>query len=425
MSSGAGASAALVDATGPLRPAALHPSISKSDAQRALVLSYALGADLELPPSGWPDDLQVLSRGLEQLPRAASEPQTIDCRDGGAPFRFLLSQAAITLRAQVRFVGSKRLGERPRAPLLSALVKALGAHGFRARFAGDTGQPWPLDITGVTGTGDPRFEVDASESSQFASSLVLAACALARRENRPWTVALEGHVASEPYLDLTLRWARAAGIAVRSQAGEITVESGSPVSQLPGIPGDWSSIGYLLPIAWRTGGAVAAVDLRSEHPDREMVRHLQSIGLALVDRPEGLAVEGEASGALDASGRSCPDLLPTLAAVACVLPAPSLLRDVGILRAKESDRLAGVDALVRAFGAAARREGDDLWIQPAPRSPQSFDVDSRGDHRMAMAGATLAVLGRCRARISDPACVSKSFPGFWTELQKTGVRVSS
>ncbi|HYV48675.1 MAG TPA: 3-phosphoshikimate 1-carboxyvinyltransferase [Myxococcaceae bacterium] len=410
---------ALVDASGPLQPATLVPSISKSDAQRALVLSYALGANLELPPDGWPDDLAVLSRGLQQLPRAAAEQQTVDCRDGGAPFRFLLGQAAITPRAHVRFIGTPRLGQRPRAPLLSALVKALGPHGFRTSLAGD---PWPLDITGAGTTGEPRFEIDASESSQFASSLALAAGALARRENRAWTIALIGPLASEPYLDLTLRWMRLAGLSVRSKGSEITVESGNPTPGLPPIPGDWSSIGYLLPIAWRARGTtVARVDLRSEHPDREIVRHLQSIGLNLVERPDGLAVEGVTSGALDATGRSCPDLLPTLAAIACVLQAPSLLRDVTILQAKESDRLAGITSLVTAFGARAQREGDDLRIHPAIRPPEEFEVDSRGDHRMVMAATTLAILGRCRVRVTDPYCVSKSFPGFWGELQKTGM----
>ncbi|HEY8210833.1 MAG TPA: 3-phosphoshikimate 1-carboxyvinyltransferase [Myxococcaceae bacterium] len=414
-------SSVLVDGSGPFQPATLVPSISKSDAQRALVLSYALGAQLELPQEGWPDDMAVLSRGLQQLPRAVSEPQTIDCRDGGAPFRFLLGQAAITARAHVHFTGTPRLGQRPRAPLLSALIKALGPHGFRTSLSGD---PWPLDVTGADSTGEPRFEIDASESSQFASSLALAAGALARRENRAWTVALVGPIASEPYLDLTLRWMRAAGLAVRSKGAEIAIEPGTSVPTLPAVPGDWSSIGYLLPIAWRARGTVARVDLRSDHPDREAVRHLQSIGLNLVERPDGLAVEGVTSGALDASGRSCPDLLPTLAAIACVLQAPSTLRDVTILQAKESDRLAGISALVKAFGARAEPAGEDLRIHPALRPPNEFEIDSRGDHRMVMAAATLAVLGRCRARITDPDCVSKSFPGFWTELQKTGARIA-
>jgi len=415
---------ALIDASGPLRPAALAPSLSKSDAQRALVLSYALGADLDLPPGDWPEDLQVLARGLEALPRSVPGPREVDCRDGGTPFRFLLAQAAITPRALVRFVGSRRLGERPRAPLLDALVKALGACGFRARFAGDMGEPWPLEVSGAQGSGEPRFEVHASSSSQFASSLALAAAALARREGRPWTVALEGPVASEPYLHLTLRWIRAAGLGVRLQAREIELDPGRPVPRLPGIPGDWSAIGYLLPIAWRSGGAVASADLRSDHPDREIVRHLQSIGLAVLDRPEGLAVDGTASGGLDASGESCPDLLPTLAAIACILPAPSLLRGVSILRAKESDRLEGIRALVRAGGGETVLEEERLHIHPGPRPPGVLEIDPAGDHRMAMAGATLAVLLHGRARIFDPECVRKSFPGFWNELARAGVRVS-
>lgn len=408
------------DASVPLQPARLSPSISKSDAQRAIVLGHTLGCAVDLPPHGWPDDVAVLARGLPRL--SAPGPTEIDCRDGGAPFRFLLSQAAILPGAHVLLSGTPRLGERPRAALIAALERALGPHGFSA--STPPGAPWPLEIRGATATGEPRFQIDASESSQFASSLVLAAAALSKREQRPWTVALLGPVASEPYLDLTLRWVRAAGGQVQHQGHQITVTAPAAGAALPPVPGDWSSIGYLLPVAWRTGSTVERVDLRAEHPDREIVRHLQSIGLSLEEHPAGgIAVSGSTSGSLDASGQHCPDLLPTLAALACVLQAPSHLRDVSILRGKESDRLEGIRAMVAAFGARSDLSGEELVIHPAVAAPASMTIDSRGDHRMAMAAGTLAVLGRCRLEVSDPDCVSKSFPGFWAELAKVGVRL--
>jgi 3-phosphoshikimate 1-carboxyvinyltransferase len=411
-----------VDATGPLQPARLRPSLSKSDAQRAIVLGHALGCAVNIPPEGWPGDVAVLARGMSRL--SSPGPVEIDCEDGGAPFRFLLAQAAILPGAHVRLVGTPRLGERPRAALIDALQRALGPHGFSA--STPAGAPWPLEVRGATGTGVPRFQIDPSESSQFASSLVLAAAALSRREGRPWTVDLLGAVASAPYLDLTLRWVRAAGARVERWRQEIAVTAPRTGAALPPVPGDWSSIGYLLPIAWRTGSTVERVDLRAEHPDREIVPHLQSVGLALEERQGALAVSGSTSGSLDASGRRCPDLLPTLAALACVLPAPSRLRDVSILRGKESDRLEGIQRMVDAFGASSDLSGDELRIRPAPGPPppsQPVRIDSRGDHRMAMAAATLAVLACCRLEISQPDCVAKSFPGFWTELEKVGVRL--
>jgi len=84
-----------------LRPS-LKPPLSKSDAQRALVLAEALGVPLEtVVPADeeLPRDVRVLQKGLEQLREQKAD---IDCHDGGAPFRFLLTQAALTELPEAR-----------------------------------------------------------------------------------------------------------------------------------------------------------------------------------------------------------------------------------------------------------------------------------------------------------------------------------
>jgi 3-phosphoshikimate 1-carboxyvinyltransferase len=136
-----------------------------------------------------------------------------------------------------------------------------------------------------------------------------------------------------------------------------------------------------------------------------------------------MRVEGQARNGLVASGKECPDLLPTLAALACVLPRPSTLTDVGILRLKESDRLEGIQKLVAAYGGTTRLEGETLTLSPPAAPPAHFAMDSRGDHRLAMVSATLAVLSGARLSLTGPECVEKSFPGFWRQLERAGVRL--
>ncbi len=106
---------------------------------------------------------------------------------------------------------------------------------------------------------------------------------------------------------------------------------------------------------------------------------------------------------------------------AMVADGPTRFRDVGELRVKESDRLAGTVRLVAAFGGAARVEGDDLVVDggtvPAPGV-----LDAGGDHRMAMAAAVAGAAcasGRPTV-VTGWESVATSYPGFADTLDRLG-----
>ena len=403
----------------------LEPPPSKSDAQRLLVLAHALdwpeaartvltgGVDV-------PGDVAVLARGLGALEPSRAVPSDVDCRDGGAPFRFLVTQAAVTPGAQVTFSGTARLGARPHGALLAALERTLGPAGLVLH----RGAPWPLRVRGATGKAAPEFHVDASSSSQHASSLLLGAAALAHREGRAWTVQLEGRLASPGYLDLTVAWARRCGLQVVADGGRFVVRDGPRPARVPDVPGDWSSLGYLLLLAWASGAPVRGVHPDAPHPDRAVLGVLAQVGLAVdLAAAGGARVSGAPKAGFQLSVADCPDLAPTLAALACVVPGPSELRDVAVLRLKESDRVAGVQALVEAAGGKAELDGDRLRLWPPPFPPAKLALDSKGDHRLAMAAATLAVLLRRPLELGRPEVVEKSFPAFWRQVEATGATV--
>lgn len=428
----------LVDATAvarapvPSGQSALHlePPVSKSDAQRALALAHAIGDPglVHLPPDDLlPRDVGVLRRGLAVLREHPGEDLVIDCQDGGAPFRILLGQAATTAGARVRFTGTPRLAERPHGPLTDALLAALTPAGLRL----EHGAPWPLVVHGAGRAIEARFAISSEVSSQFVTSLLLAAAGLVVREGRPWRVELRGPVASAGYLELTLDWLRRMGFSLDVEPGAVTVTGGERPSGAISVPGDWSSLAYLLLVGWRTGAAVGRVDRRIAHPDRAILDVLAEAGLTvddlddhddLHDRGSAVKVRGEPIRGVHASGRTCPDLLPTVAALACVLPSASTITDVSILRHKESDRLAGVEELVRAGGGHTRLRDDTLTIEPG-RVPARITLASRHDHRMVMSATVLAALAGATLVIDDVACVEKSFPSFWIEMAKVGVKV--
>ncbi len=405
-----------------LRPAVLTPPLSKSDAIRALVLSRIVGrnrSQLWGEGEDLPSDVRVVQAGLDALDAASTGEVDIDCRDGGAPFRLLLTQAATTPGARVRFTGTRRLWERPHQALFGALLESLGPSGLRLVHDGG----WPLRLVAPTSTGEPHFRLDAHESSQHASSLLLGACALSCREGRPWTVELTGELPSEGYFEMTVRWAARCGFRVDAERRAVVVRGFEEPARWPEVPGDWSSIGYLLLLSWASGGTVRRVDLEALHPDRAAVRILEEAGLSVgLAGPGEVRVSGRPVRGVRANGEECPDLLPTLAAFACVCPSPSELTAVHVLTRKESDRLEAIVRLVAAAGGRTRLDGERLVIEP-PARVGPFRFSSSGDHRMAMSAATLAAMARVALELEDPDCVAKSFPGFFAELERVGARL--
>jgi 3-phosphoshikimate 1-carboxyvinyltransferase len=119
---------------------------------------------------------------------------------------------------------------------------------------------------------------------------------------------------------------------------------------------------------------------------------------------------------VDAAEITGLDEVPVLAVAAACASGDTVFRDVGELRVKESDRLAGVAALVAAFGAGAEVEGDDLRVHGSGRLLAGA-LDAHGDHRMAMAAAVAGLAaGTGPTRIAGWDAVATSYPRFATDL---------
>lgn len=380
----------------------LVPPLSKSDAQRALILADIVGVPFEtlLPANEpLPRDVEVLRDGLLALRKSKA---TIDCRDGGAPYRFLLGQAAVLPNRHVTFTGTARLGERPHEPLIDAL-RALPIEL-------DVGAPWPVTVVTRERPKNVHFSVTGAESSQFASSLLLAAARLAKTTGQRVPLTVNGALTSEGYFALTKSWLTRCGFQVSP-----AVVAPKRAVNFPRLPGDWSSLGYLLALSWVSGLAVARLERATGHPDEAIATHLEAAGLRVTNRLEGTASRG-----FDVDAEACPDAIPTLAVIATKLPKPSTFRRVGVLRHKESDRAAGILELLAAAGLEARIKGDTLVVTPGEARP--FKFDPHDDHRLAMSAAVLGRLHGVRANVTNRECVAKSFPGFWSEAAKAGVQ---
>lgn len=113
------------------------------------------------------------------------------------------------------------------------------------------------------------------------------------------------------------------------------------------------------------------------------------------------------------------DEVPLLAVLCAFAEGESRLEGLAELRHKESDRLAGTAASLKALGAEARVDGDALVVS-GPARWRGGRVETHGDHRIAMAFAVAALGGAGPVELSDAACAAVSYPAFFSDLEAAG-----
>jgi 3-phosphoshikimate 1-carboxyvinyltransferase len=252
-------------------------------------------------------------------------------------------------------------------------------------------------------------------SSQFLSGLLLAAPAM----RTGLQVALTTELVSRPYVDLTLAVMAAFGVPV-TQPDERTwaIEASAYRGATYAVEPDASAASYPFAAAAVLGGRVTVPGLGvgSLQGDLAFVDLLERMG-AQVDRGAGATTvtgTGRLRG-IEADLSQHSDIAQTLAVVAAFAETPSRFTGIGFIRGKETDRVGHVVAELRRAGIDAEEEPDGYVVRPG--QPQAATIETYDDHRMAMAFALLGLRAE-GIRIADPACVAKTYPGYWAMLER-------
>jgi 3-phosphoshikimate 1-carboxyvinyltransferase len=305
--------------------------------------------------------------------------------------------------------GDPRLRERPNAGLLSAL-RALGVRiddGGRGR------APFTVHGTGALRGG--AVSVDASESSQIVSGLLLAGA----RFDEGLDLALAGGVPSMPHVEMTVAALREHDVVVTATDRGWRVAPGpiAPVDRV--IEPDLSNAAPFLAAALVSGGEVTVADWpdATTQPGAQLDRLLGEMGAQVTRTPDGLRVRGtDRIGPLVADLGQVGELTPVLAAVCALAGGRSELTGIAHLRGHETDRLQALDEVLTAVGARVQQLPDGLVIEPGERRPAR--LDSYADHRMVMAAAVLG-LAIPGIEVVGAEAVTKTLPDFrerWASL---------
>ncbi|HXX35408.1 MAG TPA: 3-phosphoshikimate 1-carboxyvinyltransferase [Thermodesulfobacteriota bacterium] len=334
--------------------------------------------------------------------------EKVDVDNSGTSMRFLTALAA--LKTGITLLdGSERMRKRPIGELLTGLGE-LGVKAYSQR--GNDCPPVIVESQGLKG-GTTRIR--GEESSQFLSGLLMTAPYAQRDMN----IEVTGSLASKPYVDITLDVMSAFGVEARNRGyRSFFIKAGQ--RYLPReyrIEGDASSASYFFSAAAVCRGRVRVENLNPAtiQGDIGFLEILERMGCRVIRGDNWIEVSGKELRGIKVDMNEMPDLVPTLAVTAAFAQGKTVIKNIGHLRFKESDRIHALAVELSKMGVRVTEGDDGLEIEGG--KPSGAEIETYNDHRMAMsfAIAGLVVPG---VKIKGERCVDKSFPRFWEALQK-------
>lgn len=352
----------------------------------------------------------TLAKGLSIGERKSISTNEVEIFVGnaGTAMRFLTGFLAVT-PGRFLLTGDERMHQRPIGDLVNALIRL----GVEVEYAAKEGFP-PLRIRGRKMRGGFEIGIDASASSQFLSSLMMAGATL------PGGLILKiQDISSRPYIGITADVLRHFGATVEEYPPDmVRVSSPGLHAASYKVEGDYSSASYWFAAAAATSGRVTVGNLTptSAQGDKRFLDILAQMGCVVEKGDDRVTVRG--TGRLTGGSFDCnatPDIVPTLAAIAPLARLAVEITNIGTLRRKESDRIQVLATTLRSLGASVDEREDALTIHPG-WSSTPVEIDPRNDHRMAMSFA-VAGLARGGVSIQNDQVVTKSYPRFWRDLE--------
>lgn len=345
----------------------------------------------------------VEGRGGEIPARSA----TLYGGNAGTAVRFLTSLVALG-HGEYRIDGDARMRERPIADLLGGLA-ALGVEVRSER-----GNGCPPVVVRANGLAGGETAIDGSTSSQFTSSILLAA----PYAQRDVVLRLRGGLVGAPFVEMTIGMMARSGVPVERAGEGLVVRAGQRYrAGRIAIEPDATAASYFLAAAALLGGEVTVPGLGEDslQGDLRFVDVLRAMGARVSFDGRGVTVTGDGRlRGVDVDFRPISDTFLTAAAIAPFADGPTRIRGIAHTRHQETDRPRAVATELRRLGVPVTETEDELRIEPA--TPHGAAVETYGDHRVAMAFA-LVGLRVPGVRVLDPGCVAKTFPDYFAVLE--------
>ena len=387
-------------------PSRLENYSTGADCASTLGCLRSLGVKWERK-DGSDNVIEVQGSGLSLT--APNEP--LNCGNSGSTIR-MLSGIVAAQKFSSEMAGDESLSRRPMERVITPLT-AMGA-----QIISQNGRP-PLRVNGAKLRG---IEYKMPVASAQVKTCLLFGGLLAEGETR-----IEEPLRTRDHGEVALR---AFGAQLDCKGNEVRIRGGQRLRGIEArVPGDLSSAAFFLCAAALFPGSQLTVTSLLMNPTRaRLLDILMQMGLHIsVTQLE--EVHGELAGTLQVEGARLKgatiagadtaaliDEIPVLAAIAPYTEQGIEVRDAKELRVKESDRIASIATNLRAMGAAVEEREDGLKI-PGGQSLHGAEIESFGDHRIAMAFSIAALRAQGESMIRGSECAAISYPGFYSTLE--------
>lgn len=321
--------------------------------------------------------------------RSVTPCEPLCCRESGSTLRFLVPLAMLSGK-EVRFVGSKRLMERPQT--------------VYEDIAREHGMTLIRDEGGITVRGPlcaSDLHVRGDVSSQFITGLMFVLPYLGRDARIHVTTDIE----SRSYIDMTLAAMREFGVCAEwENERTLLVRGGSGyVARDVSVEGDYSASAFIEAFNYLDGevrcDGLSEKSLQGDRIYREYFKKLNT-------------------GTPVLSLKDCPDLGPILFTLAAVKNG-ARFTDTRRLRIKESDRAAVMAEELAKFGADVRVYENEVEVVKCDLHAPSEMLSGHNDHRIVMSLAVLATV--YGGEIDGAEACKKSYPNFFRDLKEIGI----
>ncbi|MGB1421900.1 MAG: 3-phosphoshikimate 1-carboxyvinyltransferase [Pseudomonadales bacterium] len=345
-------------------------------------------------------------QGLGHLFPPSKEVRSLSLGNAGTAIRPLTAMLSM---AQGTFLvdGDAYMRERP----IAHLIEALQQIGADIHYLDQPGYP-PFKINNADILGG-KVELDGRLSSQYLTALLMS-LPLAPQDSQ---IDIIGDLVSKPYIDITRAVMQRFGVETHHDQYRSFHIPGDQTYKSPGkmlVEGDASTASYFLAAgAIRGEVTVHGIGQNSLQGDVDFVNVLAQMGarIEILDSSVHVASTGHLKG-IDIDLNHIPDAAMTVAVVALFAKGRTTIRNIYNWRIKETDRMSAMAAELQKVGADVTVGEDSISILP-PDKLQPAEIETYGDHRMAMCFSLIA-MSNSSVTIKAPEVTAKTFPDYFT-----------
>jgi 3-phosphoshikimate 1-carboxyvinyltransferase len=410
----------------------IHIPSSKSYSQRAIVLAMVCPGKSTLVNIGKSADEQAVLAIAKEISKTVSEEgnnthitgikaidipsKTYSMGESGLATR-MLTPILANANSTIHITGKGSLVTRPMT-IFHTLFDTL-----QTTFESQNGT-LPFVINGPILPS--TLSIDGGLSSQFITGFLYGLVVNEKLTNQELKI---NNLKSRPYFDLSLAVLEKFGISLTLKPDD-SIQFNGPYTLKPNtiqIEGDWSSASFFI-VAAAIGGEIRISNLNntSKQADIAVLDAVQRFGAKVRWEENDLIVTQDKNYAFEFDATDCPDLFPPLAALAVFGDKPSRIKGISRLTHKESNRALTIQTEFEKLGIQVENnEDDDVMLVYPKKTPNGGTIDSNNDHRIAMAGAILALKASDPVTINNAEAVSKSFVEFYDTLNGLGVQLVS